>query len=186
MRLRLETARLVLRPVEDGDASATARLMDAHVARYLVSWTAGMTARQGRLRIRAARAGLRRGDFVNFAVLERSSERLLGWVGLWRQADAPERGSLGYWIGAADQGRGYMTEAVEAFIPVASSLLGIRVVEAQVHPDNPASVAILRTLGFEQAGSAMVRFPAFAEEQRVLVYRKAYPGERLSPPASCP
>jgi len=186
MRLRLETRRLVLRPVEDADASATARLIDPHVARYLVSWTAGITARQCRLRIRASRKALRGRDYANFAILEGRSDRLLGWIGLARQADEPEQGSLGYWIGAADEGRGYMTEAAHAFLPAATRLLGIRVVEASVHPDNPASIAVLRTLGFKRTGSALVRFPAFAEEQKVLVYRKAYPDEAVSPASACP
>lgn len=172
MRPRLETRRLLLRPVENADALPTARLMDAHVARYLLSWSAEVTVEECRVRIRAAREALRRSEDVAFAIVNRAGNRLMGWIGLARDPVDPARARLGYWIGAADEGQGYMNEAVEAFLPAATALLGTRIVEASVHPDNAASIAILRRQGFTLDRSASVRFPASGMEEKVMVYRK--------------
>jgi RimJ/RimL family protein N-acetyltransferase len=175
MTVRLETSRLLLRPVRDADAIPTTRIMDGHVARYLLSWSAEMSVRECRMRIRAARKALRDREDVVLAIANRDDERLMGWISLARDLARPMRARLGYWIAAADEGRGHMTEAVEAFLPAAASFLGIRTIVAQVHPDNLASVSLLERQGFTLSGTDRLRFPASGRDEPVLVYRKTRP-----------
>ena len=169
---RLETRRLLLRPVEQADAIATANIMDRHVARYLLSWPADLSVEDCRIRIKAARKALSDREDVAFAISNKEDGRLMGWISLARNPADPARARLGYWISAADEGRGYMKEAVAAFLSVAASYLQISIVDASAHADNPASIAILKRQGFTFERTEQVRFPASGAEESVEVYQK--------------
>ncbi|XTD82106.1 GNAT family N-acetyltransferase [Proteus vulgaris] len=52
----------------------------------------------------------------------------------------------------AYQGKGIMKEAMVAFIDYLQTHLAVRRLEADIHPDNKASAALLAKLGFEQEG----------------------------------
>lgn len=79
-------------------------------------------------------------------------DELIGCVGADFQSDVHERVlTLGYWIGEEHWGKGMMTEVMTAFVqwvwdayPVTERL------EARVHGWNPASMRLLRTLGFKE------------------------------------
>lgn len=62
--------------------------------------------------------------------------------------------SLGYWIGRRHAGNGYMTDALRAVIPFVFDELGLRRIEAACLPNNEASKAVLRKVGFSQEGYA--------------------------------
>lgn len=168
----LETERLLLRPVRQGDALASRRLMDRHVARYLVSFTSSMTLEQWSATIAAARKALGRREDVVFAVLDKAGKELIGWTGLARDRSDPELAHLGYWLGAAFEGQGYMNEAVTAFLPMAVFLLRAKAIEGAVHPDNPASIALLQKQGFRLDRPGSIRFPASGIDEDIAIYKK--------------
>jgi ribosomal-protein-alanine N-acetyltransferase len=62
--------------------------------------------------------------------------------------------SLGYWMGEAYAGKGYMSAGVRTLIPYAFSALGFRRVEAACVPHNAASVRLLERVGFTREGLA--------------------------------
>ena len=59
---------------------------------------------------------------------------------------------MGYEIAPTQQGRGYMKEALKAILHWGFQELHLNRVEAQVHPDNTPSRALLESLGFVQEG----------------------------------
>lgn len=59
---------------------------------------------------------------------------------------------LGYWLGVAHTGRGYMTEGLALAVRHAFSDLGLHRVEANIRPENAASLALIRRLGFREEG----------------------------------
>ena len=59
---------------------------------------------------------------------------------------------LGYWVGAPYAGQGFMTEAVGLALAHAFGSLRLHRIEANVQPDNAASLAIVRRLGFTREG----------------------------------
>lgn len=65
-----------------------------------------------------------------------------------------QAGNLGYWMGAAYAGRGYMTAAVRALLPFAFESLKLHRVEAACIPANLASVRLLEKTGFLREGRA--------------------------------
>src|SRR3546814_16245662 len=83
-----------------------------------------------------------------------SAPRLIGGVGLdRRQGGAVE---LGYWVARPYWGLGYATEAGRHMIDLAR-MLGISRLTAAHFPDNPASGAVLRQLGFRPTGRRLAR-----------------------------
>lgn len=95
----------------------------------------------------------RRPAYATGIVRRRHDGSLVGVVELSQIVHGNFRSSyLGYWIGAPFAGRGFMTEAVALMVRHAFVTLRLHRVEANVQPDNAASIAILRRLGFEREG----------------------------------
>jgi ribosomal-protein-alanine N-acetyltransferase len=67
---------------------------------------------------------------------------LFGWNRNWRKC------TLGYELARAVEGHGYMSEALRAIITWGWSEMDLNRIEAQVHPDNARSIALLERLGF--------------------------------------
>jgi ribosomal-protein-alanine N-acetyltransferase len=59
---------------------------------------------------------------------------------------------LGYWIGAPHARRGYMTEGLGLALTHAFKRLGLHRLEANIRPENTASLALVRRLGFRREG----------------------------------
>jgi RimJ/RimL family protein N-acetyltransferase len=167
--LRVSTARLLLRPVEDGDAAATAALVTPDVAANLSTWPSPMSEAQALERIALARKMLAERAAVDAAIVRRSDSRLLGWIGLLREA--PRSARLGYWIGRPFRNQGYMKEASAAFIPMAASYLAIDSIEALALVGNAASTAVLESLDFATAGERLAFMETCGQQELCLVYR---------------
>src|SRR4051812_15978508 len=88
-----------------------------------------------------------------WAVIERSSGRLIGDSGLY--CTPAGEVELGYTLGAAWWGRGYATEAAGRWLSAAFRDLGIAEVVALAEPANVASVHVLRKLGMRRAGERL-------------------------------
>lgn len=65
--------------------------------------------------------------------------------------------SLGYYAAASYCGRGYITEGLALVLDQAFTVLGFHRLEANIQPDNAASLALVRRLGFRKEGFS----PAF-------------------------
>ena len=62
--------------------------------------------------------------------------------------------TMGYWLGAEHQGRGYMTAAMRSAIPFAFDTLKLHRLDAAVMPANTASISVLERAGFVREGLA--------------------------------
>ena len=59
---------------------------------------------------------------------------------------------LGYWVGLPYRGQGYMTEAVRLAVHYAFENLDLHRIEANIIPENTASIALVKRLGFRKEG----------------------------------
>jgi RimJ/RimL family protein N-acetyltransferase len=161
----LETPRLDLRPFAAGDTAAMHRIYsDPVVMRYVAT---GPTANLGvseRL-LRDYTVHQRAHGFSFWGVVERSSGALIGDAGLYRTPAGEVE--LGYTLGAPWWGRGYATEAAEAWLDAAFGVLGIEAVIALAEPANVASLRVLEKVGMQRTGERT----AFGRPH--LVYRRA-------------
>ena len=79
------------------------------------------------------------------------------------------RAELGFALGRAHWGRGYMGEALEALLDYAFGPMGLRRLEADVDPRNAASLRLVERLGFKREGYLRERW-ATAEEVQDTVF----------------
>ncbi len=150
--LPIATARLLLRPLEPEDAAEVTRLVNdysvaGNLARVPFPYRDGLALEW----IAATRAQIARGEAYHLAITQGGA--LVGCVGLTLNRGAGAE--LGYWIGRKHWGQGIAREAAAGLLDWAQRHLGVTRVEASALTDNAASHAVLRHLGFAEAGRAV-------------------------------
>jgi RimJ/RimL family protein N-acetyltransferase len=98
-------------------------------------------------RLRGYRAAFDLDQDYRYAVLDRSAGELVGETGLYPRV-GPGAREIGYWTHARHTGRGYALEAAAAMVRVAFVIDGVERIEIHCAPENHASTAIPRKLGF--------------------------------------
>jgi ribosomal-protein-alanine N-acetyltransferase len=161
----IETARLRLRCVTPDDAHATSAMMTPEVSRWVAYWPFPFTYEMAVERIESSLKLAHAGDMLPFAVVEKASNEMIGWVGFNRDAANRKRGSFGYWLGEKHHGKGYMKEVAPVALAAAFKLLDVDVIEAGAQPENTASLAVMRGCGMEFTGERMVYAPARKREE---------------------
>jgi ribosomal-protein-alanine N-acetyltransferase len=106
----LETARLRLRCISPDDAHATSAMMTPEVSRWVAYWPFPFTYEMAVERIESSLKLAHAGDMLPFAVIEKTSDEMIGWVMFNRDTENRRRGYFGYWLGKKHHGKGYMKE----------------------------------------------------------------------------
>jgi len=152
----LETERLILRPpaLEDFDAYA-ACMADERVAHFI----GGVQVRSVAWRSFAAMTGgwVLRG-FGFFSVLEKSSNRWIGFVGTINHEGWPGT-EVGYSLVHDVWGHGYAVEAATAAMDWAFTTLGWTDVIHTINPANVASQSVAKRLGSTLRGPGQLPAP---------------------------
>lgn len=159
--LRLARGHTAIRPVRPCDAEVLAALRGENRA-HLEPWEpvrpdTFFTVPGQALSIAGALAEWRAGTRYAFMVCDAGDgDRAVGNVtvanvvrGAWRSA------TLGYWVAAADCGRGHGTAATELAVAFAFAHVGLHRVQAAVLPRNLASARVLEKAGFRHEGHAL-------------------------------
>lgn len=169
----LVTPRLRLRCFRPDDAPALAANLTPAVTCWLMSWPDPTTIEIAAVRIDEARQGVRAGWHVSYAVERLSDGVLIGGFG----GGAPDgRAEIGYHLAEHAHGQGYMAEAAAAGLAVIWRRLPAKKVEAQVHPDNASSRAILTRLGMTLVDERPAFAPARNQWEPGCFYEMARPG----------
>ena len=143
--------RLLFRTWRAGDFELARSLWgDAAVMRYLGHGP--YPDERVRERLEREDENLRTRGFQYWPIFEADSGLFAGCCGLKPcpyegSAEAPEL-EVGFHLLPAMWGRGYATEAARAAIRFAFDVVGVRRLYAGHHPENAASGAVLRKLGF--------------------------------------
>ena len=152
----METERLVLRPVEEGDLDAMRRLYP-EPERELAD---ALAARADGLGWWLALAD---GEPVASVELHRAGEGLVGI--------APDEVEIGWVVAEPARGRGIATEAALAVARYALEELGVPWLVAYVRPWNEASLRVAAKLGMVEEGRGRTR-----SGEPMLVFRRRRPG----------
>lgn len=163
--LPLETERLVLRLAERADAERLSALSnDAAVVRHTAHIPYPNPVASVREFLVQAEARLASGRELLLVITLCDGGAIAGAVGL--EIDGLRRqAEIGYWLGQAYWGKGYMTEAVRAVAGLALGRLGLQRLHATTATANPASQQVLRKAGFAETGPAAIDLPARGEKQ---------------------
>ena len=197
--LRLATPRFVLRPPRPEDAASIHRLVnDWGVVRMLPRLPFPYPRKLTDEWIEAAAGQAEAGTAYHFVVISEaggsrsvaasgaepepevgiepslaSAGGLLGCVGL-RIDPAARSGDLGYWIARRYWNGGVASEAAGRLARWALARLDLDRLVAQVATDNPASAAVLRRIGFRDAGTSRQLFLARGGTHPVLLFEAAH------------
>lgn len=165
----LKTERLILRPMIPSDAPALFKLRtDPVINRYIDRLPTAELEDVLRF-IEKIDKGIRDNHWLYWAITEATHRedldqevlpgrevlpnRLIGTICLWNFVPTDDKAELGYELSAARQGRGLMSEAVNAVLAYGFGTIGLSAVEGAVHPENAASVKVLKRAGFTLVGT---------------------------------
>ena len=145
---RFETRRLILRPVEAGDAEAVFEgyAQDPAVTRYLV-WRPHVSIAESHAFI--ARC-LATPTALAYVLVERENGRLVGCLEV--RQEAPHRVGFGYVLARPWWGRGLMTEAVSEVANWSLRQEAIWRVAATCDVENVASARVMEKAGLVREG----------------------------------
>lgn len=171
----IETARLSLRPVTRGDWQD---IRNITLSKAIASMTSSIGYPWSKPEIErwidtgafCGQAGFRLAICLH-------GGRLIGVGGI----GGGEQPSLAYLVSEQFQGRGFATEAAQAILQYAFNQLKLTQIAGDTFADNPASIHILETLGFEKVGEDVGRAKARVEPAPVFLYRltkQKYEGHR--------
>ncbi|MES2760380.1 MAG: GNAT family protein [Pseudomonadota bacterium] len=146
------TARLLLRPLKADDAADLfAVFSDPEVMRY---WSSGPwgASEQADQYIASAAQDLADGTMLRLGIAVAATGQLIGQLALHHFDQQNRRCEIGYALGRAHWGKGYLTEAMTALLDHGFAQLSLNRIEADVDPRNTASMRALEKLGFVQEG----------------------------------
>jgi RimJ/RimL family protein N-acetyltransferase len=164
------TPRLHLRDVAEADLVDLLRINgDPEVTRFLpyAPWSGLDDARSWLHRMRELGAA---GTGRQLVLVQRDGGRVIGTLLLFRFDAVSARLELGYVLGRAHWGQGWMHEALQATCVAAFTQLGMRRLEAEVNPANRASTRLLERLGFTLEGRLRQRWVARGEAYDTHLY----------------
>ncbi|WP_427025275.1 GNAT family N-acetyltransferase [Aureimonas ureilytica] len=146
---RLDTARLVLRPVRMSDAPAIARHAND---RQIAEMTSRIPHPYGLGHAESFLASVD-GELI-FAITAREGGEFLGLCSL-QALERPDTAELGYWLGRPFWGKGFATEAAQALIDYAFEALALGTVEVRCRVVNGASRRVIQKCGFGYRGTGL-------------------------------
>lgn len=180
--VRLETARLLLRPFEAGDVpDVAAACADELTQRWLPLPRPYGEAEARTWCVEVAPHLLASGDGIHWAAVELATGRLAGGFGL-KRTDWPARVSeIGYWVAPWARGRGVATDAAREIARWLLADQGFERLELRAATGNVASQRVAEKAGYVREG--VLRNAGHVHGGRVdLVMFSAIPADGRRPP----
>ena len=141
----LETERLLLRRFTANDIDAVfAMRSDADLMRFIRAPQTDRKEAESWINLVSSRWESERIGFC--AVIEKASQQFVGWCGLWRLKETDET-EVGYALVKDFRGKGFASEAAEAFLVYGFEVLLLKEIVAVARPENRASRAVMERIG---------------------------------------
>jgi [ribosomal protein S5]-alanine N-acetyltransferase len=149
---RIETERLILRPLTTEDSEGLFRIFsDPEVTRYL-EITPLKFASEGKALLEYFNGQFERKSGVRWGIERKQDGALLGTCGFHSVELWVFKAELSYDIGRPYWGKGIVPEAAKALLQHAFGEMGMNRVQASVLPEAAASAKVLEKLGFHREG----------------------------------
>ncbi|WP_066172431.1 GNAT family N-acetyltransferase [Bacillus marinisedimentorum] len=150
---QLETSRLILRPLERGDAeSIFAYASDPTVAKF-TTWEVHHHLDDTREFIELAILEHKRKDTLTWGIILKETGDLIGTAGLADLSFRHHCAELGYVIGKPHWRTGYVTEASKAVCTFGFRELELNRIMARCHPENTGSERVMQKIGMTYEGT---------------------------------
>lgn len=148
---KIETDRLIIRCYKPKDAPLLKKSIDESL-KHLQPWLLWAKKEPETVQTKLDRLRKYRGQFdlgidYVFGIFNKDEKVLIGSTGLHTRIDNNAR-EIGYWINVNYLKMGYATETVKALIKVGFEIEGLDRIEIRCSPNNLASQAIPKKIGF--------------------------------------
>lgn len=179
----ISAERLALMAARRGDYEDWAALRTASRG-YLEPWEPrwppdALSRRDWVRRVHVWTKAWKQGSGYVFLIRRHEDNVLLGGASLTQVRPWPaSSASLGYWMGEAHAGQGYMQEAVRALCAWAFSNLGLARIEAGIVPENDKSRRVLEGTGFAEEGRAAAYLEIAGERRDHILFGLVRPDFR--------
>jgi len=151
----LWTPRLCMKPREVGEGAVINRAVCAsleHLKPWMPWAQKAPTVEESEEHCRRSVAKFILREDLTLSIYTRDGKEFVGSTGLHRANWEVPSFHIGYWVVAAFEGRGFITEAVNALTRYAFGVLRARRVEIRCDVENVRSLAVMKRLGFVQEG----------------------------------
>ena len=166
----IETERLELRPHTLDDASELQRLIgDRDIAATTLNIPHPYEDGMAEEFIQARQEKFEKGESVDFAIVHRAQNSLIGGIGLVIDMQN-ERAEIGYWIGKPYWNQGYCTEAAQAVLKYGFEVLGLNRIHSRHFTRNPASGRVMQKIGMQYEGRLRQNIKKWGKFEDMEVY----------------
>jgi ribosomal-protein-alanine N-acetyltransferase len=144
----LTTERLVLRQINNNDVNELFFLRSDKTVMKYIDRAPAQSAEDALQFIQMITNGTINNDDITWGISLKDDPKLIGYLGFWRMKKEHHRGEIGYALHPAYYGKGIMHEAVKTILDYGFNTMKLHSVEANVNPENLASIKLLERNGF--------------------------------------
>ena len=144
----LSTGRLKLRQITTEDANEIFFLRSDKTVMKFLDKAPAKSIEEALAFIQKVSDGIANNDGITWAMTLHDKPTLIGTIGFWRIEREHYRAEVGYVLHPGYQGMGLMQEAMTAVLDYGFSIIKFHSIEANVNPDNKASIKLLERNNF--------------------------------------
>lgn len=144
----LETERLVLREVTNNDVHALFEMRANPIVMQHIDRPLAKTLDDAQKLIDIIKDLLTKNNGITWVITFKGENKMIGTYGFWRLQKEHYRAEIGYLLHQDYWGKGIMQEAMEIGINYAFNTLKVHTIEANINPNNLASIKLAERNGF--------------------------------------
>jgi len=148
----LETNRLKLIRTDNNHVKELLEMRSDPVVMKYIPRPLAQTAEEIVEFITAMDKNISRNEMINWAITLKDHPGMIGTIGYYHIKPEHFRAEIGYMLLPEFQGRGYITEAIDAVVNYGFNYMKLHSIEALIDPDNLASARMLEKRGFTKEG----------------------------------
>lgn len=148
----LSTERLQLRQINNEDANELFLLRSDERVMSFIDRPRAKSIFDALEFIQKVNDSLTNNDGINWGIALKNDSKLIGTIGFWRIVKEHHRAEIGYLLHPDYHGKGIMQEAFATVIDYGFIIMRLHSVEANVNPDNAASIKLLERNKFTREG----------------------------------
>ena len=144
----LQTPRLMLRELNVDDWEQILYLRSDPLVNAYVNRTLSKSKEDAIAFIINTIENNRAGRAAYWGIVLPDINKVIGCICLWKFSDDQTTAEIGYELSVAAQGKGYMTEAMNAVLEFGFATIGLSTIEAYTQSNNGASIRLLEKFRF--------------------------------------
>jgi len=144
----LSSHRLVLREIVEQDAEEIFFLRSDKQVLQFLDRDPAQSINEAVQWIQTIRQGIDNNEYIAWAISLKNDTKLIGTISFWNVKKEHYRSEIGYALHPGHQGKGLMQEAMTTALDYGFKTLNLHSVEANVNPNNAASIKLLERNNF--------------------------------------